>query len=543
MDVFASLSRIIENSNFKEDIAFSQNAVNKNIFSPGMGYGAFKDIGKDAVKQTDRSSDVDTLKGNSKRKPSPYDVWMKNNKKNSETSAGANHVLSTEQFDKLVNNMHQSNRYKQTTTAIKQNEGLAAELGGYEFKPRMNKHSLSLPTNMKKIQDRLGDMLKEKQDYLERKRKEQNEAAKPSFKPAREGASMSDKYLKKMGRVEKSTPDDFFQYHQEKLRRNEVRKQIYDELQSKDLTFKPHINAGSIKLQDKLKQNNSLIIDPVTRTTVVSSIDKLRKQEQESSLYAGNPLVIESEHPYKANCHDYTQVCIPGAVSYSIVFDSQTSTENIYDYVKFYRDDTHTVFWGCGKYCGGYDNSSSNWPGVNGRPPLIINNSKFVIYFKTNNSINDWGFKMTITPTLSSVILATGSDKVNPNISNHAKRMVSDGNVHERLYKNGVEKINEITTSYSEAVNSKLNISMESKADIAAPRSTTKDKSYVSQTKTLLVQDELLWDPLHQYPVTVVEYSDEHSSMLKNLKFCFKLSEDEIESSAYDLLESKRINI
>ena len=142
MDVFASLSRIIENSNFKEDIAFSQNAVNKNIFSPGMGYGAFKDIGKDAVKQTDRSSDVDTLKGNSKSKPSPYDVWIKNNKKNSETSAGANHVLSTEQFDKLVNNMHQSNRYKQTTTAIKQNEGLAAELGGYEFKPRMNKHSL-----------------------------------------------------------------------------------------------------------------------------------------------------------------------------------------------------------------------------------------------------------------------------------------------------------------------------------------------------------------------------------------------------------------
>lgn len=537
MDVFASLSRIIENSNFKDDIAYNQTAVNKNVFSPGMGYGAFKDIGKDAGKQPDRSVNGASSKGNTKQKPSPYDVWVKNNKNSSDSAfAPANHTLSTEQFDKLVHTMHQSNRYKQTATAIKQNEGLAAELGGYEFKPRMNKHSLSLPTNMKKIQDRLGDMLKEKQDYLEKKRKEQNEAAKPSFKPAREGASMSDKYLKKMGRVEKSTPDDFFQYHQEKLRRNEVRKQIYDDLQSKDLTFKPHINSGSIKLQDKLKQNNSLVVDPITRTTVISSSDKLRKQEQESLLYAGNPLVIESEHPYKPNCHDFTQVCIPGAVSYSIVFDSQTSTESIYDYVKFYRDDTHTVYWGCGKYCGGYDNSSSNWPGVNGRPPLVINNSKFVIYFKTNNSVQDWGFKMTITPTLSSVILATGSDKVNPNISNHAKRMVSDGNVHERLYKNGVEKINEIATSYSEAVNTKLNISMESKPDVPAP----KDKSCVSQTKTILIQDELLWDSLHQYPVTVIEYNDEHSSMLKNLKFCTKLSEDEIE---YDLLESKRINI
>ena len=47
-----------------------------------------------------------------------------------------------------------------------------------------------------------------------------------------------------------------------------------------------------------------------------------------------------------------------------ISFDERTQTEWNYDYVMFYKDESHTEYWGdvdSGKYMGrnGYD----NWPG------------------------------------------------------------------------------------------------------------------------------------------------------------------------------------
>lgn len=111
-------------------------------------------------------------------------------------------------------------------------------------------------------------------------------------------------------------------------------------------------------------------------------------------------LIIESEHPYRNNTSEYTTVHVPGAVSYMIYFDEKTSTKPIFDYIKFYDDDTHTRFYGDGKYSGGFNNSSHNWPGVNGKPGLHIPASRFIIYFKTSGSNNDWGFAMHIIPTL-----------------------------------------------------------------------------------------------------------------------------------------------
>jgi len=86
-------------------------------------------------------------------------------------------------------------------------------------------------------------------------------------------------------------------------------------------------------------------------------------------------------------------------VSYSIRFTEETRTEAIYDFVKFYDNETHTEYFGSGKYSGGTNGSSCNWPGVGHRPPLIIPASKFIIHFKTNGSVNDWGFRMQIVPT------------------------------------------------------------------------------------------------------------------------------------------------
>lgn len=40
-----------------------------------------------------------------------------------------------------------------------------------------------------------------------------------------------------------------------------------------------------------------------------------------------------------------------------------------------------------------------NWPGFNGRPPLVTENSTVLVYFHTDGSVEDWGYRFTVTPT------------------------------------------------------------------------------------------------------------------------------------------------
>jgi hypothetical protein len=118
-------------------------------------------------------------------------------------------------------------------------------------------------------------------------------------------------------------------------------------------------------------------------------------------LYEGkgskDEIVVESAHPYADSTDSYTTISEEGAISYSITFDPQSSTESNYDFLRFYKDSSHNAYWGADKYCGGRGGSSKNFPGMDGRPPLVIPADSFVIHFKTDNSNNDWGYKMTIT--------------------------------------------------------------------------------------------------------------------------------------------------
>eukprot|EP01041_Mallomonas_annulata_P011597 gene11597-biopygen5641 len=106
-------------------------------------------------------------------------------------------------------------------------------------------------------------------------------------------------------------------------------------------------------------------------------------------------MVFESSHPYSENTDEYTVVEIPGAMGYSISFDPQSCTETNFDFVRFYKDDTHTERWGEDKYSG--SGSSKNFPGCEGRPPLEIPASRFVMYFHSDGSANNWGYKITAT--------------------------------------------------------------------------------------------------------------------------------------------------
>lgn len=169
----------------------------------------------------------------------------------------------------------------------------------------------------------------------------------------------------------------------------------------------------------------------------------------------GDPLILESEHPYRHNTHEYSTISLPGAISYMISFDESTKTEAVYDYLKFFQDETHTQYFGCGKYSGGANGSAFNWPGIGNRPPLLIPASKFVVHFKTNGTINDWGFKMIITPLIIASKISNNSDgkpvpfMENASIHTPSVPYISEAGrnykpvvdqVHNRLYKHAIEK-------------------------------------------------------------------------------------------------------
>ena len=132
-----------------------------------------------------------------------------------------------------------------------QNTSLALELGGFEFKPHINEHSKKLSVSMKKLCTRIDEIQSERERFLLQKKKESDEAevAGCTFEPTRYSEKTSDLYLRRMGREEKVKPEDLFKYQQDKMRRNELRRQILREIEEKELTFKPALNEKTIKIQ------------------------------------------------------------------------------------------------------------------------------------------------------------------------------------------------------------------------------------------------------------------------------------------------------
>ena len=97
------------------------------------------------------------------------------------------------------------------------------------------------------------------------------------------------------------------------------------------------------------------------------------------------PMVVETAHPYSSNMSDFWDVSLPGATSVTIVFDSQCVTEKGDDYLQFYTDRSKSQRLGKEKYTG--SEGGSNWPGVDGTPPLVIAADNFVAYFYSSDVV------------------------------------------------------------------------------------------------------------------------------------------------------------
>lgn len=309
-DVFAKLSRIIETQDFSdpdvskeplEDVlkGLADSSVKKNNDDENENQGkervGFVDSPSKAKSKPKDDGDYYT-------RPTPYEVWKaeqdaKFRFKNKQTKH-----LSEAQWDELVGHLHKTNKIKESALMKEQNQGLAAELDGLSFKPQMNTNSLQLASTMKSLQHRLPGMISKRDSHL-KKRKDEIEKAEMepcTFTPNRAGAKMSEKYLNRMGRG-RVTPDDFFQYHQEKLKRNEQRRQIIDEIESKELTFKPLSNSRSQKIQERMAQKKNVITDPQSRVTVAvrrEHVSRTSVETAEENQTFGKPSVTEIGHSY-----------------------------------------------------------------------------------------------------------------------------------------------------------------------------------------------------------------------------------------------------
>ena len=124
--------------------------------------------------------------------------------------------------------------------------------------------------------------------------------------------------------------------------------------------------------------------------------------------------MVESPHPYENNRDVYTVVEMSGATGYTVTFDEQSSTEQNYRYVRFYRSDDQLEFWGEDKYSGRYQGSSKNFPGTGGRPALTIPADRFVVHFHSDGYNTDWGYTITVTKSTVAPLVGGPSKYLQP---------------------------------------------------------------------------------------------------------------------------------
>lgn len=131
---------------------------------------------------------------------------------------------------------------------------------------------------------------------------------------------------------------------------------------------------------------------------VLNELVKLIGKDKFIKLTSSVPSKIEkkyeSSHPYGSNMNETTEISFPGATKLVIAFDPSSKTENGADYLVF--NDANT---GDRLHQGTYNgrNGSQNWPGCEGRPALEFNNiSKIKAVFKTDNSVEDFGYIFTV---------------------------------------------------------------------------------------------------------------------------------------------------
>ena len=95
-------------------------------------------------------------------------------------------------------------------------------------------------------------------------------------------------------------------------------------------------------------------------------------------------------------------VRIPGARRLRIEFDDGCRTEDGYDYIQFFLDANKLLRFGESKYCG---RGGLTWKQKYASLEIIGN--EFWIYWHTDGSNTDWGWRLSVTPLLDARAVPT----------------------------------------------------------------------------------------------------------------------------------------
>jgi hypothetical protein len=182
--------------------------------------------------------------------PTPWELWKKAHE--STELPREPPVLSETEWQRLVDRLNDSSKTKQISLMRKQHKYIATELAGLNFKPRINPLSRDMAAENLRLYegDRLQHVVKSKAEKIAKARHQLQKAEidKCTFQP-----NLTKKAQKKTRDVE-----DLMLYGEIKKQRLFQRRQYIQDLQDRELTFKPHVNRKSERLVAKMASEGRL---------------------------------------------------------------------------------------------------------------------------------------------------------------------------------------------------------------------------------------------------------------------------------------------
>ena len=157
-----------------------------------------------------------------------------------EDSRKADPRLTEGEWDELVEHLNDSGRERHQARMREQNKQIPVELAGLRFKPKINKKSREMAAHNNKLPDRLEHVLHIRQEKInrEKSRQAQEVIAQVTAKP------VINKRSKKIMRSE----NDLLAYGEDRTLRAQYRRQYYQDIQDRELTFRPQLSSRSMAI-------------------------------------------------------------------------------------------------------------------------------------------------------------------------------------------------------------------------------------------------------------------------------------------------------
>ncbi|RHY91178.1 hypothetical protein DYB35_002943 [Aphanomyces astaci] len=200
-----------------------------------------------------------------------------------------------------------------------------------------------------------------------------------------------------------------------------------------------------LEAQSRLLKAIYLLIHHQPQASVIPllrpALTELALSQHDGMLLGVKPTqqVFESRHPYRDGQDVYETVFVKNAKSLRISFDAASRTEQGCDYVTFYKDSSHSQRWGDDTYSG--RDGSENFPGCGGRPALDIPADSFVLFWHSDSSNNDWGYKFTVEATYKDIPASSFStDELNQRMY-HLSEVMYEQQQHHPSIKSSVTPV------------------------------------------------------------------------------------------------------